>query len=310
MPSLQKKCFIASVAMHGLLLVSLLVSSAFFSRQRDVVDPVIDFVPTRIVEDLLNRGSAQELTQTSPVPQPPAPQAVQPPTPAPTPPQPKPEPVRQPEPKPEPKPVVKETPKPEPKPVAKVEPKPAPPKPTPAPAPKPEPVAKPKPAIDFSAAKPRQITFDTSAADRKRQEQAQKEWQEAKASISNQRAALEKSVSRLETGMQPSMSIEMPGPGSAAFASYASLVRTIYDAAWRVSPSLRSTSSTAKVEIVVARDGKVRSSRIISRSTSGELNDSVQAALDRVDFIGPFPAGSKDDERRFVIVFDLETKRG
>src|SRR5262245_57425229 len=96
MNRLQKKCFIASASIHGLLVVIILVGPGFMSATKPVGDlPVLDFVhiPDVLVEaNVVGGGSPKAKPPTT---TPPAPQVQQ----ASPPPEPKPQPkVRDPEP--------------------------------------------------------------------------------------------------------------------------------------------------------------------------------------------------------------------
>jgi TonB family protein len=118
MNRLQKKCFMATVGVHLLLVVILLVGPAFFAPRPKADDfHVLDVIPANLIDEPFNSGvaNAMPLPVVQPAPQPPAPQPVV------TPPAPPkvetPEPIKQvvkalmPEPKPAEKPVVNQTPK-------------------------------------------------------------------------------------------------------------------------------------------------------------------------------------------------------
>ena len=60
---------------------------------------------------------------------------------------------------------------------------------------------------------------------------------------------------------------------------------------------------------MIARDGKVASSRILQSSGSPAVDRSIQTTLDRVTFVAPFPAGAKDSQRTFTISFSLKAKK-
>jgi TonB family protein len=53
----------------------------------------------------------------------------------------------------------------------------------------------------------------------------------------------------------------------------------------------------------------VTSARIIQSSGNATVDRSVQATLDRVTFIAPFPEGAKEGERAYKINFNLKAKR-
>jgi len=115
MNRLQKKCFMAAVGVHLLLIVILFVGPAFFYSKPKVDDlQVLDVIPANLIDAEFNSGvrDAQPPPVVQPVPQPPAPQPVVTPPKVETP-----EPIKQivktlmPEPKPAEKPVVSQTPK-------------------------------------------------------------------------------------------------------------------------------------------------------------------------------------------------------
>lgn len=96
MSQLNRKCFLASATLHGLLFLVLLVGPAFFiSREEPDNLPTLDIIPATLIDEKLYR-------QVVPTPQPPQPQR-QPVQPAPKPVEPAPKPVEpaKPEPKPE-----------------------------------------------------------------------------------------------------------------------------------------------------------------------------------------------------------------
>ena len=101
----------------------------------------------------------------------------------------------------------------------------------------------------------------------------------------------------------------MFGPGGEAFADYAHYVKEMYDDAWVVPPDLSVDSGAAVVKITVARDGRIVRAVIVDPSGQRGLDLSVQRALDQVKKLPPFPADVKDEQRTFIIKFDLEAKR-
>ena len=100
MNRLQKKCVIASAGFHLLLLLILFIGPAFLSSRNQVDDlPVVDFIPSKLIDAPFAGGGNPNVAPPPPAPQPPV---GQPPPPAPQPPPPK---AAPPEP---PKPAVKE----------------------------------------------------------------------------------------------------------------------------------------------------------------------------------------------------------
>jgi outer membrane biosynthesis protein TonB len=247
-------------------------------------------------------------------------------------PEPKPEPVKQPDPprkKPEPKkvepkkvepkpvpkkPVVKKPEPPKKKVVKKVEPKPE-PKPTP-----------PKIKVNINAVTTQ--TSSVSKAEQQRRERERKQaeaksraeaaaklamlkdhekaWQKTRMDQQKLAKATSDSVSRIRTGLQPSMTIDTSKGSGAAYATYAQYVRTIYDAALRKQGAQEGRpGEVIKVRITIARSGKVTEERIISGSRTSSYGRAVQQALNWVDQIRPFGPGATDSTRTYIINFRL-----
>ena len=102
----------------------------------------------------------------------------------------------------------------------------------------------------------------------------------------------------------------MPGTGGEAYASYVQAIKSLYDSAWITPEGVTDKTASVKVEVVIARAGRVISDRIIDRSGIGPMDRSVQMALDRVRVRGvpAFPPNSKDEKRTFIIDFNLQTR--
>ena len=60
--------------------------------------------------------------------------------------------------------------------------------------------------------------------------------------------------------------------------------------------------------VTIARDGTVISARIVDRSGSPVVDQSVQATLDRVRYAAPLPDDAKEDQRTITIYFDVKAK--
>ena len=102
----------------------------------------------------------------------------------------------------------------------------------------------------------------------------------------------------------------MPGEGvGEAYASYASAVRSIYEAAWIPPDDTANDNAITKVTVIIEYTGKVLSASIVKASGETSVDRSVQRTLDRVRFIRPFPEGAKDKQRTYVINFNLRAKR-
>ena len=141
---------------------------------------------------------------------------------------------------------------------------------------------------------------DTSAADARRE--AQKQRQQRLNAINNV-------ISSIKENATSETTVEMPGTGSVSYANYALAVKSIYDRAWTAPSNITSDSVNTKVSVTISRDGKVISARIIERSGDSRVDASVQRALDRVNFIRPFPDGAKETERTFIINFNPQAKQ-
>jgi len=101
----------------------------------------------------------------------------------------------------------------------------------------------------------------------------------------------------------------MPGNSSAAYANYASVVKSVYEQAWTPPDDTASDDANTKVSITIASDGTVVSARILTPSGDASVDASIQRTLDRVTFIKPFPEGAKEKERIYIINFNLKAKR-
>jgi TonB family protein len=101
----------------------------------------------------------------------------------------------------------------------------------------------------------------------------------------------------------------MPGTGSVSYASYGSAIKSIYDQAWILPGNVNYGNASAKIKVVIARDGRVISSRIVESSGNSALDDSAQRALDRVTEVPPFPDGDTSREHTYTFSFNPLTKQ-
>jgi len=292
----QKKCLIATAGFHLTLVLILVFGSAFFTEKPKPDDTqLLEVIPDTTIDTLLNSGvKGAPPPPLTPITKPPEPQ-----------PQPKPE-------SPQPKPVVT-TPPPPPKPaptlVERVEKifKPEPPRPKPEdikPVKIPDKPAKPEPrkikvSLDPVVRKAPSAS-DTSAADAARE--ARRKRNARLKAIANAAQAIKENATTATT-------VEMPGAGSVSYANYASVVKSKYEAAWIPPSDTSSDDANIKVSITISRNGSVVASHILNRSGDAGVDASVQRALDRVTFVAPFPDGAKEQERTFIINFNLKAKR-
>lgn len=298
MNRLEKKCVIASAAMHGLLLVIVLVGPAFLSSRKNAMDmPLLDVIPSKLVDAAFsNVGNpnakppplAEKIQQPQAQVQPPPPQTPRVERqPAPEPVVVKPQPVTKPEPLRQEVKVTKDVP---------------------------EKTVPPKREIKIS--KDVVKLNDQDEAEARARAQAQEVAKARAKAQAEARQRMEKALSRvsgaassLKENMSSGTTIEMPGPGGEAYANYTQVVKSIYDHAWIDPQEVSDEQAVVQVKVVIARDGKVISDVVTRKSGNAALDKSVQNALDRVDFIAPFPEGAKDTQRTFIINFNLKAKR-
>ncbi len=311
MSRLHRKCFCASLTLHGLLLLLVVFGAGFVASRdaRDAALPVLTFVPDILTDqEVMGGGSPQVKTPVAPpaqsLPQPPAAQ-------------------------PQPEPQAKAAP-PEPLPPKQaIDPKPVTPKPKSLPKPpkivEPEkptdqgtrPAVKPKPEVNLKPV----IRKPNPEEERRRQEReaaAAEAAAQAAAQAARERYAKARSdrvngiVSDLSRSLTPGVSIQTPGPGGggASYANYDLFVQSVYQWAWRPPVDVTAESSKARVRVVVRRDGTIASAEIIEKSGIAALDRSIRTVLDRVATVGrPFPAGATEERRSYVITFDLNAKR-
>jgi TonB family protein len=126
--------------------------------------------------------------------------------------------------------------------------------------------------------------------------------------LAQRNAAVEQIVRNIQGGVSGSTSIELPGPGGQAYVGYAIFLKKLYEEAWIPPTAARDNEPIVSVEIVVAKDGRVLSSRILKASGNSNLDRSVESTLKRVKEVHPLPEGSTDEKRTFKLNFNLTTK--
>jgi len=271
MNRLQKKCVIATASFHLLLLVILFVGPAFFwAREKPDDTPVLDMIPANLVD-----AASTGVKGAQPPPPAPTPVVMPPPQPAP----------------PEPKPIVQPAPAPQPTITERLEKffKPEPAKPVPTVAE--EQPHTPKVNLQLTT---RTVPKNTSTPN--------------KAATDNAKA-IKSALQALRKNLSSSTTIDMPGNSSAAAANYAQVVKSIYEQAWTPPDATASDDANIKVRVTIASDGTVISARVIAPSGDASVDTSVRNTLERVQFIAPFPPGSPETERTYIINFNLKAKR-
>ena len=305
--SLQRKCFTASAVAHGLVILLVLVGSAFIPQKPVIEGPSFELftLPEELIDDPNRVSGGNPLVTEPPAPAPVVQQPVvqQPlqPVRIPEPDPPKPEPVkpqpREPAPQPErverPEPKVEE---PDPFDFSKVR------KVTPKNTPKPAETSKPDNSFDLSKVEKRRITPRKTTRSNSRNSNApEQSTQVAK--------ALTESMSRVRGNLSSvGGSYDIPGPGGAAYASYHLAIRKIFEDAWIPPTVSRGNEPKVEVEVVIRRDGTVLEGRILQRSGHSTLDRTVDTTLKRVKKVPPFPAGSTDERRTFRFNFNLIDK--
>jgi TonB family protein len=121
--------------------------------------------------------------------------------------------------------------------------------------------------------------------------------------------AVNSALRALRANLSSSTTIDMPGDSSASAANYGEVVKAAYVSAWTPPDDTASDDANVKVRVTIASDGTVISAHVIEPSGDDSVDRSVQNTLDRVQFIEPFPSGSTDKERTYIIKFNLKSKR-
>jgi TonB family protein len=336
MERLQKKCFVGSLASHGILIVVLAVGTAMGPQTFKSMKQEEQFVDIKLIDiQGLTDGPSQQgggggggspAPAPAPTPVPPAPEP------------PRVEPVT-------PPPAVVEAPKPPPIEAVVVPPQDTrtslrPPENNKKKVPKDEPKREVKADAptkkEAPKAEPPKVKVNLAKVDRSKTTDAEAK-QKAAASVAKARAeadaqairaararqtAIKNAIDGLGEGLSQSgggLDIASFGAGSGkgwgigngpTLMNYAQYVREIYDLNWIVTDAVVGDSGVVRVEIVVQRNGAARG-KIVKSSGNTMLDRSVQSALDKVKNIGrPFPEGATDSSRTFTINFNLTSKRG
>jgi hypothetical protein len=276
MTRLGKKCLLGSAFFHGLTVAVFLATAAFRTAPPPPTgEQVLTLVPgTRIVDTPTIGGGPAPAPAPAPIPAAPPRQAPQP-SPAPR----------------------------------RSDPTPAVPRAVPDPAPQAHHIT---PTFTPAAPSPRSPSRNAesstpthTASQTAPREDATKRAQEIKDAF----ASLGSSVRGRDT---PVTVVPLPGDGGGdAFVNYRDAVFSAYYHAWKTPEASTRNTAVADVKIVVSRNGDVLSSDFVSKSGDPEVDKSVQRALDQVERqkLPRFPAESSDDERTFLLRFDLQAKQ-
>ncbi|MGD1085795.1 MAG: energy transducer TonB [Verrucomicrobiota bacterium] len=277
---MQKKCFVASACLHGLLGVVVLVTAAFRSEPTVAGEQVLTLISPLILDRAGSGGEAPAVI----VPRPPAP----PPAPAPSPTRP-------------------------------ATPSPAPPRVTPPPMPTTIPAPRqtarsttPDKPASAPAARGHIVvpTFDPAPRSATAGRQSGPSPTAGRSASDNRAQELSTALASLASGVRTAAAtatvVTVPGEGGGeAFVGYDTLVYNVYYHAWNA-PQETSDTRSADAKIVVTRDGTIVSHEITRRSGNPAIDSSVERVLDQVKQLPPFPEASHDAQRTFIISFSLE----
>ncbi|HEY6168564.1 MAG TPA: TonB family protein [Verrucomicrobiae bacterium] len=286
MGRLQKKCFVASACLHGLLLGVLIFGSGFFSGRKIISAPVLEFIPANaILTDGATSGGGNPNVTT-----PPAAGSPAPPAPA----------------------VAKAEP---PKSKAR-EPEPEPPKP----ARSPDSFSLPK---DTKSSKKtaktetkRELGLDKKITRTPPKQTATKSTDSGSKQSDTARELAKRvgeSIGVLSHGLSKGVGVEVPGPGGMAFVNYRDVILSAYKR--RFDRELESVGANLRpgvsvdVLITITRDGQVVEKSITRASGVRALDDAVRRVIDGVREIAPFPAEAKDARRTFNVTFEPRVDR-
>lgn len=104
-----------------------------------------------------------------------------------------------------------------------------------------------------------------------------------------------------------STTVTVAGAEAGSYADYALYVKMVYERAWKPPAMATEDLPPVRVQITIARDGTVISSKIIEKSGNVALDQSVDDVLRRIKSIGrPFPEGTKEETRTFIINFKVK----
>ena len=276
MDRLQKKCLIAAVTSHGLLVTLLIVGPAFFISP-DRLDP---HQTITVIPDTVSDGPTQihgQATPSDPAPAPaPASQVVQPP-----------QPVRPPLPTPV-NPPPRVTPNP-----ARSEFEPA------------------LPATRGRSGEFRPAVRPTPSRSNTSTPPSRNPNPQASAENARKIAAINARLNALANSIGKGAPIQMPQGTSDdvnSVANYGDLVYSIYQAAWTKPLSSTDANSTVLVSVTIARNGNVIKHEILKPSGNATMDKSIERTLENVTFVKEFPDGATDSERTFQIQFNLQSK--
>lgn len=302
MNRLQKKCFVFSIGMHGLLAVILIGSAAFRDRPDKTDAPILSLIPANILDQSGVGGGepAPTMRVSQPQPQPPA-QA---------------QPQRQVQPQPREQvqpvaqPVVRRVERQRPQ-EEEEETRPLAVSDNPAPRPK---MHHHEHEIHPTFTSETQTQTHTHRIAENLEASEEASAASAARAEARRRSEIENSLDHLASNVRTSgagkTTVDIPGIGGGgeAFAGYRDVIRSIYYRAWVAPENGGDKSAAPEARIVVARDGTILSAEIVSASGDSTLDKSVSRTLRIVTKLPPFPADARDEQRTFRLQFSLDLK--
>lgn len=275
---LQKKCFIASAGIHLLLVVIVLIGPAFLPSKEPALDmQILDVIPSKLIDAKFSNAGAG---------------APAPKQPAAKPPEPLPPIVKPPQELKSHEPVVEKE--------AATEKK------------NPE-------SLELSKPSKHQVVINTVPVVRKKSSSKPKpdtseaDSQAKQIADARRRAAnmIGKAASSLREATAPSTQVELAGGGGSgeAYVNYDQALQSRYFHAWMVPDDAKSDTAITRAKVTIARSGRVISWSVERNSGDPSVDRSVERTLISVTQVDPFPEGSKDQQRTYIINFNLSAKR-
>jgi TonB family protein len=285
MNRLQKKCVIGTAGLHLLLLTILVFGPAFFNRQPKTDNTVLDVIPANLVDAALNSG-VRDAQAPPPAPAVIPPSLLRPPPPL-SAPAPAPQVVQPPPPAEVPTPSLLEK-------FKEMF------RPTPAVMPDTKPVEKPEKSHDEN------VKVNLTKVTRRYFSK-----NNPTPNNTSDTRAINSALNSLKHSLSSSTRIDMPGNASAAYANYATVVKSVYERAIvsNLPDQVGGNNEHTLVRVTIARDGTVISSTIVSSSGDSIWDSAVQRTLDQVTVIAPFPDGATEQQRTYTIDFNPQVAR-
>jgi len=151
------------------------------------------------------------------------------------------------------------------------------------------------------------LTRETSPSKESREAAKQAAAAQARAAQARYASGVNNVLNTLAQGVSSGTHVDVPGPGGEAYGNYKQAVISIYHRAWSPPSDLADSLATVTVQVVILRNGKVESFKVLKRTGHSALDRSVERLVN-VRSIAPFPEGAPDDRRLFIIDFNLRSR--